>query len=56
MLDTLKLFTETGVEWTGTDVYQDDKISWLTYGRYPDGVLFFVLMWVYTNTCSNPLT
>jgi hypothetical protein len=41
MLDTLKLLTEAGFEWIGTDVNQDDRISWLTNGRYPDAVLFF---------------
>lgn len=41
---TLSLLTEAGFEWTGRDVQQEGRISWLSNGRYPDAVFDHILV------------
>lgn len=41
---TLNILTKSGFEWTGLNVAQEDRISWLSNGRYPDAVFDHILV------------
>lgn len=41
---TLNILTKSGFKWTGLNVSQEDRISWLSNGRYPDAVFDHILV------------
>lgn len=42
--ETLDILTRSGFQWTGSEVAQEDRISWLSNGRYPDAVFDHILV------------